>query len=178
LPRPKAEQKKWQPLGAILGAEITIRADAVTVPRVREGQVVANPESAAPAAAGRLAPLISSEKSEFAKREIPTIAEVPGAAAVAPPESVVPAASRPTAPPAVAGGDWFINLIAVRSKSTALELQRTYRNKGVDAQIVSFGRNGPFGVRVSGFSSRREATDRAPAIKTALGIRDVWIARQ
>ncbi|MGV0951209.1 MAG: SPOR domain-containing protein [Azonexus sp.] len=173
LPRPKAEQKKWQPLGAILGAEITIRADAVTVPRVREGQVVTNPESAGP-----LAPLIASEKNEFAKLEIPTAPEVRGAVPVVPPESVVPEASAPTAPPPVAGEEWFINLVAVRSRSTALELQRTYRDKGVDAQVVSLGRNGPFAVRVSGFSSRRDALDGAPAIKTALGIRDVWIARQ
>ena len=178
LPLAKAEQQKWQRLGALLGEEITSRADAVTARRVREGHVIENSEFAAPAAAGNLAPLIASEKNGFAKREIPTFPGVGGAAAVAPPELVVPAVSGPKAPPAVAGGEWFINLIVVRSKSTALALQRTYRGKGVDAQIVSLGRNGPFGVRVSGLSSRRDALERAPAIKTALGIQDVWIARR
>lgn len=173
LPLPKVEQQKGQRLAAILGDGVTIRADAVTVPSVREGQVVASREAADP-----LAPLLAAQQKGLAKLEMPTVPGGRSAAAGAPSAPVVPAAAGSKAPPPVAEGEWFINLIAVRSKSTALELQRTYRAKGVDAQVIAFTRNGPFGVSVGGFNSRRDAVDRAPAIKTALGIRHVWIARR
>jgi hypothetical protein len=140
---------------------------------MREGKTVAEPEATEPRT-----PLIESAKEWFAKIDVPAVPRVTGVEAVAALEAGTPDAPDPKASPVVSRDEWFINLAAVRSESAALDLQRTYRDKGVDAQVVRLGRSGKFGVRVGGFSSRRDAIDRAPAIKTTLGIQDVWIGQR
>ncbi|MEY6431925.1 SPOR domain-containing protein [Thioalkalicoccus limnaeus] len=74
--------------------------------------------------------------------------------------------------------EWFINLIAVRRESAAVDLQRAYRDKGVDTRVVAIGNGDLWGVRVGGFGSRQQAVDRSTDIKSALGIDEVWITRQ
>lgn len=71
--------------------------------------------------------------------------------------------------------DWFINLIAVRGQTAARELQRDYRKHGVEAQVVPIGGGSLYGVRVSGFGSRSEASRQAAVVKAKLGIDEVWI---
>ncbi len=76
-----------------------------------------------------------------------------------------------------ATGPWFINLIAVTRESTAQDLQRVYREKGIVAAVVPIDQSGLFGVRIEGFPSQVAAAARAAEIKPVLGIRDVWIGR-
>jgi hypothetical protein len=77
----------------------------------------------------------------------------------------------------VASENWFVNLIAVSREATALSLQATYREQGVEAAVVPIGR-GLYGLRVFGFDSRPAAVTGAAEIKAALNIDEVWIGRK
>lgn len=172
-PVPETEQGNAQRLAFVLEQEIAIGANLVKASGVREGKPAAEPEATEPRA-----PSMESVREWFAKIDLPAVPEVPGVEAVAAPEAAALEATGPKVPSDISGEEWFINLVAVRSEPAALDLQQTYRDKGVDAQVVPLGRSGKFGVRVGGFGSRRDAIDRVPAIKAALGIKDVWIGQR
>jgi hypothetical protein len=72
---------------------------------------------------------------------------------------------------------WVVNLIAVRKESTALGLQRTFREKGVVCEVFQLPA-GLFSVRVGGFSSRAEASAAVAVIGGKLGIDDAYVSLQ
>lgn len=73
--------------------------------------------------------------------------------------------------------EWVVNLIAVRRESTALDLQQTFREKGVVTEMLELS-SGLFGLRVGGFGSRAEATVAATALGADLGIEDAYVSRR
>ena len=75
------------------------------------------------------------------------------------------------------GEEWVVNLIAVRRESTAVDLQRTFRAKGVITEMLELS-SGLFGLRVGGFGSRADAAVAATAIGTDLGIGDAYVSRR
>ena len=104
-------------------------------------------------------------------------ADVDAAAPEGPAPSEAPDPAVQAAPEVPLGEEWVVNLIAVRRESTALDLQRTFRGKGVDSQVLKLP-SGLYSVRVGGFGSRTDALAAAPAIGADLGIKDTYVSRR
>jgi hypothetical protein len=90
-------------------------------------------------------------------------------------EAQPPAAQA--ASPDPLGEEWVVNLIAVRRESTAVDLQQTFRAKGVVTEMLELS-SGLFGLRVGGFGSRADAAAAATTIGADLGIGDAYVSRR
>ena len=112
-------------------------------------------------------------------------------AAMPDPDKVVAAAepvTSTTAPaeavqqitPAVKTGDWVVNLASYTRESTASRMLTRFRDKGVDAELVTVMINDKpmHRLRVSGFASSRAAKARIKSLEQQLDLEGVWISRK
>jgi DedD protein len=115
-------------------------------------------------------------------RQVAMLAEaaVPPAAGV----SHTPADPEPGTPPLAASppttGDWVVNLASYTRESTAQRMLDKFKDKGVDAEIVTITINDKPMVRIrtSGYQSAKEARDWVPLLEERLGLNGVWISRR
>jgi cell division septation protein DedD len=89
-----------------------------------------------------------------------------------------------TMPPALAGtakdGDWVVNLAAYRNEADARRMQARFRDKGVEAELVSITVNNRpmIRIRTTGYHSASEARDWVELLEERLGLQGVWISKR
>jgi cell division septation protein DedD len=93
----------------------------------------------------------------------------------APPETPAIAVEKQAAT-----GDWVVNLASYTWKSTAGRKLGEFRNKGVEAELVTVTIKGKpmHRVRVGGFENRRAAQSQVSALEKTLGLEGAWVARR
>lgn len=77
-------------------------------------------------------------------------------------------------------GDWVVNLASYTRESTARRMLEKFRDKGVDAELVTVtvhDRN-MVRLRARGYRSANEARDWVPLLEERLGLKGVWISRR
>jgi len=82
--------------------------------------------------------------------------------------------------PAGKSGDWSINLVSYRNKSTAEKMRNRFFDKGVAADQTIATVNGKtyYRLRVTGFETREAAINQSTAIKEQLGLKETWITKK
>jgi cell division protein FtsN len=77
-------------------------------------------------------------------------------------------------------GDWVINLASYASKSIAARKLADFERKGIAAEQSVASVNGKtiYRVRISGFDTRKAATEQAKSVRQQLGLKETWVTRQ
>ena len=77
-------------------------------------------------------------------------------------------------------GDWVVNLASYTRESTANRMLAEFRNKGVDAELVTVMINDRpmHRIRVAGFNSSQAAKTSIDPLEQQLGLEGVWISRK
>ena len=130
---------------------------------------------AGPAVTAEAAPADSTAMPPPASNTVVAVAE-PGTrtAATAPAEAVEQTAA------VVKTGDWVVNLASYSRESTANRMLAEFRDKGVDAELVSVIINDKpmHRVRVAGFANSRAAKASIGSLEQQLGLEGIWISRK
>jgi cell division septation protein DedD len=94
--------------------------------------------------------------------------------------TTAPAAAVEPAAATVKTGDWVVNLASYTRESTASRMLTRFRDKGVDVELVTVMINDKpmHRLRVTGFTSSREAKARIGPLEQQLGLDGVWISRK
>lgn len=85
-----------------------------------------------------------------------------------------------TTAPAPKGGDWVVNLAAYNSESVAQRMLEEFRNKGVDAELVTITVHDKpmLRIRTSGYQSASEAREWVALLEERLDLEGVWISKR
>jgi hypothetical protein len=92
---------------------------------------------------------------------------------------------KPSAPPAPAqaarnlADTWVVNLASYNYESMARRKLATFRDKGVNAELVKITVRGKpmIRIRATGYQSRHEASDWIPLLEERLELKGAWVAK-